>query len=486
MAQSGDITCPECNTPNRASDPFCENCGYRLGRPETAYEGYQAIPKELARRARDRRGVNGETQTERDPVQFDRPATQPERLKVVPREGAASADKEAGGETAPDGHRAVTNAATIREHPPIEEGTLVEGLAPVSPTPATMEPKTEKNPTYEPSTFGETRMEEAVEESREIPTSPKGQPAIVHAAEAHRHTEQHEDGLSRSVLGLLWVASLGIAITATWYIASDREATDPVGDGFAVAPAKVEVPAGKFEAGLDEKVRSLILLSCQKMAADPNEECDQDKLLGGEFPEREVDLPAFEIDNAEVTVADYQACVKDGACPKPAWDDCKVYTHQGYQFALRVPKALKAPGVPMTCVTRAEASAYCSFRGGSLPTNDQWEKAARGTDGRMFPWGNNWASNLGNWGEQDIFRTPVVGELDGFPSVALPGQFPDGKSPFGLFDTSRNVAEWVADGDDGIARGGAWTSQPFDLRVTGRFELDPETRRTDVGFRCAY
>jgi formylglycine-generating enzyme required for sulfatase activity len=287
-------------------------------------------------------------------------------------------------------------------------------------------------------------------------------------------------------LGLLWIASLGVAMTATWYLASDREATDPVGTGASVAPRKIDVPAGEFTAGLDEKVRSLILLSCQKMSADPGEDCDQDELLGGEFPERLVALDAFKIDNAEVTVGNYKECVKTGECAAPNWGDCKVYTHQGYQFALRVPKALKSNGVPMSCVTREEAATYCAFVGGKLPSNDQWEKAARGTDKRMFPWGNNWSSDLGNWAEEDIFRTPVVGELDGFASVALPGQFPEGRSPFGLYDTAGNVSEWVADGDGGIARGGAWTSQPFDLRVTSRFELETDVRRTDVGFRCAY
>ncbi len=478
MGQTGDITCPECNAPNRQGDPFCENCGYRLGRPETAFEGYQAVPKELARRAKERDSKKAETAPEHESIERDKPTTKPERLKIVP----------AGGATMPEGHRAVSpDKSTVREHPPLEDGTLVEGLAPVSPanfTAQTSKPETERNPAYDPSMFGETRMEEPAAEAA-AEESPDDSANIVPASQAHRHADP-TSGSSGAIIAMLWVASLGVAVTATWFLASDREATDPVGDGFAVAPKKVEIPAGKFKAGLDEKVRSLILLSCQKMSADPGEECEQDKLLGGEFPEREVELAAYSIDNSEVTVSAYSECVKAGKCSQPNWESCKVYTHQGYQFALRVPKALKEPNVPMTCITRDEAAAFCEYAGGSLPTNDEWEKAARGTDARMFPWGNNWASNLANWAEEDIFRTPVVGELDGFASVALPGQFPEGKSPFGLYDTSGNVAEWVSDGDDGIARGGAWTSQPFDLRVTGRFELDPKTRRTDVGLRCKY
>lgn len=540
MVQNADITCPECNTPHLSDDPFCENCGYRIGRTETAFEGYQAIPKEAARRAKERGGWA------------------PNEAKTQGEDGLGATQIEiqplrAGGETYPEGVRAVgkmKGAMTIREHAPLSEGTFVEGLAPVTSTgrtsgrppgrtSASLEPETERHAPYQPASISDDASQptsdQATKPTAKPVTSPTAKPAasagsqpatgpatmrgakpvtrpdeepvttskpaakpadgsadvVVSPSQANSRVEPA--GLSTGVLALLWIVSVAGAIAATWFLTTHDSASDGAAveadQPLPVAPAKVAIKGGTFERGLDEKVRSLILLSCQKMSSSPEDECDQDELIGGEFPVAEATVKGFEVDNAEVRLTDYLDCVTNGTCAAPAWDECKVYTHQGYQFALRVPKAMRGGDVPMTCVTRTEAATFCKEAGGRLPTNVEWEFAARGDDGRLFPWGNNWSSDLANWAEADIYRTPVVGELDGWASVAPPGQFPKGRSPHGVFDMAGNVAEWVApegDDKDGIARGGAWTSQPFDLRVTGRFELTPDTRRTDVGFRCVY
>lgn len=551
MSQTGDITCPECNTPHLTDDPFCENCGYRLGRPETAFEGYQAIPKELARRAAQK--SKGEASASEKGAAPRRPTTQPEQV----------AAGKAGGQTEVEGHPAIKPleyARTMREHPPLEPGTLVEGLSPVEkregpdlsvaarPSKGKKDqPVTERHPSFRPPKSGAAESgatesgapksgatESGATESRapksgateasaigsdpaetepattepaateraaerkgaerqaaerqaapDVRTAPRGEPVVVAPSQA---TTDDSNGSGRTLLAIGWMLSVAIAVGLTLFVTESDEnlEEDAESNALPIAPKKVKIPRGTFEAGLDEKVRSLILLSCQKMSPNPGDDCDQDDLLGGEFPVRQVTSGTFQVDHAEVRVGQYRECVRAGVCAEPAWDDCKVYTHQGYQFALRVPKALREDDVPMTCVTRGEASAYCSWAGGRLPSNDEWEWAARGDDGRLFPWGNNWAPGLANWAEADIYRTPVVGELDGFASVAPPGQYEDGKSPHGVFDMAGNVAEWVDGPGDGIARGGAWTSQPFDLRVTGRFELEPTTRRTDVGFRCLY
>jgi formylglycine-generating enzyme required for sulfatase activity len=138
---------------------------------------------------------------------------------------------------------------------------------------------------------------------------------------------------------------------------------------------------------------------------------------GDEQPGRMVDLTAFEIDVTEVTQAAWAACVADGACPLPAGD---------YQ-----PDA--QPDHPVVYVTWEAAAAHCAWAGKRLPTEAEWEKAARGSDGRLYPWGD---------AKPDCWRanTSVCDETPA--PVAF---YPDGASPFGVHDMAGNVMEWVAD-----------------------------------------
>jgi formylglycine-generating enzyme required for sulfatase activity len=294
---------------------------------------------------------------------------------------------------------------------------------------------------------------------------------------------------SRSILWTVaWLVSVVSVAMGVWYYA--RSSAELAGEDAhvrAVNPRVIDIPSGSFRRGLDESTRAFILRTCLKSAPDRSQ-CDQDELLAGEFPQESVALDAFGIDRTEVTVGQWADCVQAGSCEEIDFKSCKVYTHQGLQIALRVPRSLRQPRVAATCVSRSEAQKYCQWAGGRLPGHDEWERAARGDKARLFPWGASWNPQYANWGEADVARVPVVGKIDGFAWVAPPGQYPDSKSPAGLFDMAGNVAEWVA-GDDplvGYARGGSWTSNPFELRTTGRLQVAPTARRTDVGFRCAY
>ena len=230
----------------------------------------------------------------------------------------------------------------------------------------------------------------------------------------------------------------------------------------------VAVPAGEFSMGCNSAVDG---------------ECAAD-----ESPYHVVNLSNFAIDRLEVSVGEYQACVDAGECSPPHdqnayGDPCEWNRGNSY---------------PITCVDWFQARAYCQYVGKRLPTEAEWEKAARGTDGRMYPWGA---------------ATPTC-ELAVFSecgsSVQLAGSKPNGASPYGALDMAGNVFEWVnywystsyysvspADDPTGPSSGtrrvtrssGANYSGPS-LRTSFRgvdFEVPtPSDGQTHVGFRCAF
>ncbi|MBA2664999.1 MAG: SUMF1/EgtB/PvdO family nonheme iron enzyme [Bradymonadaceae bacterium] len=431
-------TCPECHADQPKEAPFCTNCGYRIRRGETMKEGMEAVNQHMLAEYLQNGG----------------------RVKPAP-----SKPRDSRRQSSAKPRTTELEAPAITDEP----STVVEGLRSVRP---------ERSNEWARSGLDEDTGPEA-DLSLELPAERSGL-HIYHPPKASR---------SRPVLWVaLWFGFTAMGILLAYFALDNREAAGPVAPtSVHEASVKVNIAQGPYRRGLSEEVRSFLLQSCHRLHEDPDE-CEQDRLLKGEYPQQSVEVAAFEIDSKEVTQAQYRACVSAGKCAALDTKKCAVWTPQGLQISLRVPKALQEAQVPVSCLSREEASAYCAYAGGALPTDDQWEKAARGAEGVLFPWGDSWASDLANWGETDIIRTSVVGKLDGFEWLAPPGHYPDGNSPYGLFDMAGNVAEWVQ-GDDplnGHARGGSWISNPFELRTTARLRLRSSDRRTDVGFRCAY
>jgi serine/threonine-protein kinase len=188
-----------------------------------------------------------------------------------------------------------------------------------------------------------------------------------------------------------------------------------------------------------------------------------------ERPARKVTLKAFVIDRTEVTRGDYAACVDAGRC-KPSGD-----------------KTAGDAKLPVAGVDWNDAQAYCKFAGGRLPTEAEWEKAARGTDGREYPWGNDVDCARANWGNFEG-EGPCAGKNPGHP-VAV-GRYPTGASPYGVLDMGGNVWEWVADKYDQdpgrrVVRGGSCCSFFVGPRAPNRNAWAPDHRDGDLGFRCA-
>jgi len=233
----------------------------------------------------------------------------------------------------------------------------------------------------------------------------------------------------------------------------------PESEGPRIRPADgmtvVHVPDGEFLMGWDASPYSF------------------------ERPEHTVYLDAYWIDQTEVTNAQYRACVEAETCAAPnSWNDASTSGDDQPAF-----------------VSWDDAQAYCEWVGARLPTEAEWEKAARGTDGRLYPWGGE---------EFDPSRANIQGPEDGYESTAPVGSFPTGASPYGVLDMSGNAAEWAADWfqveyyaqspaqnptgppsgdyDQRVIRGGSWHSGRDTARCIWR--KGTPLGSSEFGFRC--
>jgi formylglycine-generating enzyme required for sulfatase activity len=204
-----------------------------------------------------------------------------------------------------------------------------------------------------------------------------------------------------------------------------------------------------------------------------------------EQPQRTLVLDAFALDRYEVTNFQYQQFVK-------------VTGHRKSGPPARYAKNMsKMQGVnqPVVYVSWEDADSYCHWKGKRLPTEAEWEKAMRGSDGRLWPWGNVEQPNGANWARVQ----------DGHDVSASVGAFQTDKSPYGVMDGAGNVMEWVADWyaeryfeeapernppspDHGVfrvLRGGGYATTGADIRITSRSKMVPDFRDEAIGFRCA-
>jgi len=206
-----------------------------------------------------------------------------------------------------------------------------------------------------------------------------------------------------------------------------------------------------------------------------------------EKPPYTVYLDAFWIDRYEVTNALYKKCVEARQCSAPS--STKSSTRDSYYGNSQY------DNYPVIYVSWNDANAFCSWTGKRLPTEAEWEKAARGTDARVYPWGNTFdGAKVNSWDS-----SPRVGD------TTEVGRYPSGASPYGALDMAGNVWEWVADwydpgyyansprnnpkgptaGQSRVLRGGSWGNFQINVRVSSRNNDAPGNRFNSVGFRCA-
>lgn len=262
------------------------------------------------------------------------------------------------------------------------------------------------------------------------------------------------------------------------------------------------IPGGQFFMGSDDKT------------AEPNEK-----------PPHNVKLSPYCLDELEVTVARYKECSDGGGCLRAAkenfWPNITAQQSKVYDPLCNINDPTAHANHPINCVNWEQARKFCEAIGGRLPTEAEWEFAARASDGRTYPWGDDPpnAQLLNACGKECVAwmkknpdpDQPIAAmyqEDDGWPATAPVGSFPKGKSVWGIQDIAGNVWEWVADyyapydpasatttttdprgpkeGSERVIRGGAWNgAMPSWVRPAWRFQSDPTYRTHGIGFRCA-
>jgi formylglycine-generating enzyme required for sulfatase activity len=250
-----------------------------------------------------------------------------------------------------------------------------------------------------------------------------------------------------------------------------------------------------FYQQLQEKIQQGHTQSHEKTASAQTQEMPMAVVSAGEFimgspggaadeqPAHRVYVDAFSMDKYEVSVGQYAKFLEATSLEAPPdWDVMNQPQHQKR---------------PVVNIDWADAVMYCKWAGKRLPTEAEWEKAARGTDGRIYPWGNEFPTRLhANFGKT---------EWNNHAALVPVGKLEDGKSPYGIYDMAGNVWEWVSDWYDPnyyqnspsqnptgpssaelkVLRGGSWSDTPNNLRSANPHIYEPGIRYHNVGFRCA-
>lgn len=269
-------------------------------------------------------------------------------------------------------------------------------------------------------------------------------------------------------------------------VSAPAAAPAPLAPGAAVAPGShanmVQLPTGTFRMGSRDG-------------------------YADERPDHVESQNMFWLDVHEVTVGEYDKCVAAGECRRQKTIRQPDAEHKFDRFCNYGRKSREQH--PMNCVDWYQARAYCRWVGKRLPTESEWEYAARGTDGRKYPWGNEAPSEnlLNACGRECVILGAQVGKRwgsmyaadDGWDATSPVGSFPHDKSPFGVLDLAGNVAEWTdteyakcyrddcePNSKERVIRGGAWNdTEQRDVRASYRNRDVPVLRASFVGFRCA-
>jgi len=291
---------------------------------------------------------------------------------------------------------------------------------------------------------------------------------------------------------LLTIVSLALPLTAS----ARRSADEPsrraqTADSRAVLRAPgttmVLIRGGHFRMGSTVPEVAVAQAMCR---IEPlGRECGSEDFanFANEMVAHEVMLADFWLDRTEVTNAAYRRCVDAGVCAAAPYEAAEAWR--------------AGDDLPVTLVSWYDARTFCQWRGARLPTEAEWERAAKGWNQRTFPWGDTYNPKVCNHG---AFSFDRLDGGDGFPELAPVDAFPQGRTPEGIAGLAGNVEEWVEDwyapqfaeadtvdpagpstGDDRVVRGGSFLTGRSWMRSARRTHAPPSVREPQRGFRCA-
>jgi sulfatase modifying factor 1 len=204
------------------------------------------------------------------------------------------------------------------------------------------------------------------------------------------------------------------------------------------------------------------------------------------LPVRRMNLPAFSIDKYEVTNKRYKRFI-DATGYKVPWSQDPAVAAYAWNWQARMYPQGKGDD-PVVLVSWEDAKAFCAWAGKSMPTEAQWEKAARGANGKLYPWGNTWEAGKANTSESSLKQTAPF------------GAFKDDVSEYGVHDMAGNVSEWVEEwfapypgnpmtsyeerNKYRVLRGGSWDYSHSIANGYHRQYALPQSQMTAIGFRC--
>lgn len=320
----------------------------------------------------------------------------------------------------------------------------------------------------------------------EVRESERGLPREETSADAHNTSQQWRKKLSQKEKSVI-LSSIVLLIIFSAVVLENKNKNTSVATKSNSANKTIAnsspkpqddmllIPAGEFLMGSTEQ---------QALAAWRINDGGYDKEdYLAEYPQQKITLADFYINKKEVSNVDYGifADATNHAAPS-LWSD----------------QTLNAPNQPVVGVDWNDADAYCQWLGKRLPTEAEWEQAARGTDGRIWPWGNTWDPSKDNHGNGSEYG---FDEGDGFKYTAPVGT-ELGVSPYGILNMAGNVYEWTADDFNAypendkytqidfnkgykVIKGGAYTDGQSEQRPASRIGYQKDYKDVDIGFRCA-
>jgi len=303
-------------------------------------------------------------------------------------------------------------------------------------------------------------------------------------------------------------SSAGLGVPTTAVGANPSQNSTSSGDLFArvvsLASVMAQVPAGSFTMGTTAAEVQAAVTDCKNGYGGEAGNCDA-SMGEDSAPQHTVTVSAFSMETTEVTYVQFLTFMnamgpgshRNGCGGQACMQTRNESETSNIQFdGANYSVLLAINDYPMANVTWYGAKAYCAAIGRRLPTEAEWERAARGDDGRIYPWGNTWDPTKAST------KRPVSGE----PSTVPVTSFPLGASPYGVLNMAGNVAEWVSDwydpsfygrpeatiadpqgpnsGTEKVVRGGSWDSVPFFARTVHRQSHDPNDPQAWIGFRC--